>query len=172
MSVRPKFCSTCGEKLDTDIDIEECPKCHSPIHEHSGHTLPPSSIIEDLPHKSPRKVTIIAIIGGLFGIQGLGHIYVGKLGKGFGILSTGIGLLVIPLALGGYLSFFLPDEVALHPLALSYDNDLNSLYFLFGIVMIVFAIGYLLLFIWQVFDARKLAKKFNALVKATGKEPW
>ena len=31
--------------------------------------------------------------------------------------------------------------------------------------MIVFAIGYLLLFIWQVFDARKLAKKFNALVK-------
>jgi len=66
----------------------------------------------------------------------------------------------------------LPDEVALHPLALSYDNDLNSLYFLFGIVMIVFAIGYLLLFIWQVFDARKLAKKFNALVKATGKEPW
>ena len=87
-------------------------------------------------------------------------------------MSTGIGLLVIPLALGGYLSFFLPDEVALHPLALSYDNDLNSVYFLFGVVMIVFAIGYLLLFIWQVFDARKLAKKFNELVKATGKEPW
>ena len=97
MSVRPKFCSNCGEKLDADIDIEECPKCHSPLHEHSGHTLHPSSIVEDFPHKSPRKATIIAIIGGLFGIQGLGHIYVGKLGKGFGILSTGIGLLVIPL---------------------------------------------------------------------------
>ena len=77
-----------AEKLDTDIDIEECPKCHSPLHEHSGHSLPPSSIVEDSPDKSPRKATIIAIIGGLFGIQGLGHIYVGKLGKGFGILDV------------------------------------------------------------------------------------
>ena len=29
MSIMPKFCANCGEKLDTDKDTDECPKCHS-----------------------------------------------------------------------------------------------------------------------------------------------
>ena len=28
MSIMPKFCANCGEKLDTDKDTDECPKCH------------------------------------------------------------------------------------------------------------------------------------------------
>jgi len=36
----------------------------------------------------------------------------------------------------------------------------------------VFGIAYFVLFIWQIFNARKLAKKFNEVVKTTGKEPW
>jgi hypothetical protein len=38
--------------------------------------------------------------------------------------------------------------------------------------MIIFGIGHIVLFIWQIFDARKFAKKFNELVRTTGKEPW
>jgi len=40
------------------------------------------------------------------------------------------------------------------------------------IISVVFGIAYFVLFIWQIFNARKLAKKFNEVVKTTGKEPW
>jgi len=40
------------------------------------------------------------------------------------------------------------------------------------IISAVFGIDYFVLFIWQIFNARKLAKKFNEVVKTTGKEPW
>jgi hypothetical protein len=33
-------------------------------------------------------------------------------------------------------------------------------------------IAYVILFIWQIFNAGKLAKKFDEIVRCTGKEPW
>lgn len=172
MGTTPNFCSNCGEKLAADIEAEACPKCHSPLPHYSENGSFSPSTVKSTPHKSPRKAVIIAIIGGIFALQGIGHMYVGKLGKGFGILGVGMGLIVIPLALAGYLSFFLPDELALYPLALPSESNIDSLFFLFGVVVISFAIGYLLLFVWQVFDVRKLAKKFNESVRSTGREPW
>jgi predicted lipid-binding transport protein (Tim44 family) len=41
------------------------------------------------------------------------------------------------------------------------------------IVMFILGIAYLVLWIWQIFNAKKLAKKFNDLVRTNGgKEPW
>jgi hypothetical protein len=41
------------------------------------------------------------------------------------------------------------------------------------IVMFILGIAYLVLWIWQIFNAKKLAKKFNELVRTNGgKEPW
>ena len=41
------------------------------------------------------------------------------------------------------------------------------------IVMFILGIAYLVLWIWQIFNARKLARKFNELVRTNGgKEPW
>jgi hypothetical protein len=39
-------------------------------------------------------------------------------------------------------------------------------------IMLLSSVAYIVLFIWQIFSARKLAKKFNEVVKTTGKEPW
>ena len=39
-------------------------------------------------------------------------------------------------------------------------------------IMAIFAILYLIFFIWQIFNARKLARKFNEIVRTTHKEPW
>ena len=39
--------------------------------------------------------------------------------------------------------------------------------------MFILGITYLVLWIWQIFNAKKLAKKFNELVRTNGgKEPW
>ena len=41
------------------------------------------------------------------------------------------------------------------------------------IVIFILGIAYLVLWIWQIFNAKKLAKKFNELVRTNGgKEPW
>jgi hypothetical protein len=41
------------------------------------------------------------------------------------------------------------------------------------IVMFLLGIAYLVLWIWQIFNAKKLAKKFNELVRTNGgNEPW
>ena len=38
--------------------------------------------------------------------------------------------------------------------------------------MIILGVAYFVLWIWQIFNARKLAKKFNESVHTNGKEPW
>lgn len=41
------------------------------------------------------------------------------------------------------------------------------------IIIFLLGIAYLVLWIWQIFNAKKLAKKFNELVRTNGgKEPW
>jgi TM2 domain-containing membrane protein YozV len=146
LSNKPKFCSNCGEKLDVDVGVEECPKCHSVLHEHPEHKLssPSPSVVKQVPYKSPGTTALIAFIGGIFGLSGIGHMYVGKVGRGIGVLILGLVLYALTIVF----LFVIP------PLGL------------------IFGIGYLIFFIWQIFNARKLARKFNEIINTTGKEPW
>lgn len=165
MSIKRNFCSNCGEKFDTNAEIEECPKCHSVLHEHPEHIEPKPSIVLHLPYKSPGTAALIAFIGGIFALPGIGHIYVGKLGRGIGILVIGLilyTLTVIMITSVGFLASFEQPSLS---------NDASvGIGALAG--MLVFSIAYLVLFIWQIFNARKLAKKFNEVVSQTQKEPW
>lgn len=165
MSIKRYFCSNCGQKFDTNAEIEECPKCHSALHEHPEHIEPKPSIVQHLPYKSPGTAALIAFIGGIFALPGIGHIYVGKLGRGIGILIIGLilyALTVIMITSVGFLASFEQPSLS---------NDASvGIGALAG--MLVFSIAYIVLFIWQIFNARKLAKKFNEVVSQTQKEPW
>jgi len=148
------------------MDIEECPKCHSALHEHSKHELSSPSVVQSLPYKSPGTAALIAFIGGIFALPGIGHIYVGKVGRGIGILILGLilyALSVVTIFSVGFLA------------SLEQPNSAPE-YASAGIgviaMMLVFSMAYVVLFIWQIFNARKLAKKFNELVRTTSKEPW
>ncbi len=166
MSDKQNFCSNCGEKLDTNVNIEECPKCHSALHEHSRHKQSSPSVVEKLPYKSPGTAALIAFIGGIFALPSIGLIYVGKVGRGIGILIFGLILYALTVATimsGGFLA------------SLEQPNSAPE-YSSSGIgaigMSLVFSIAYIVFFIWQIFNARKQAKKFNEVVKSTGKEPW
>lgn len=148
-----KFCTNCGEELTSTSEAKYCPKCGIKIDRDltktnsndtkEFHANEPS-VVTQLPYKSPGTAALIAFIGGIFGLPGIGHIYVGKLGKGIGILILGLVLYAI------------------------------TVISLFGIppAAILFSIGYLIIWIWQIFNARSEARRFNQLVKETGKEPW
>lgn len=75
---------------------------------------------------------------------GAGHLYVGKIGKGIGIMVGGIFLAYLGLVM---LVFSL----------------------IIGIIMIIVM---LVLYIWSVFDAYGLAKEYNSALVHTGNPPW
>ena len=169
MTNRPKFCSNCGESLDQEITI--CSKCGIDLQQQQqqqvGSTTQNRPIVDPLPYKSPGTAALIAFIGGIFALLGLGHIFVGKIGKGFGILVSGIIIYVLFVIM----AISLPGMLLLG-LVESSTGDAGSGRIIF-IIMFILGIGYLVLWIWQIFNARKLAKKFNELVRTNGgKEPW
>lgn len=171
MSKKANFCSNCGQKFDTYPESGICPKCHTTLYEHPEHIQPnPSieqqpkpSIVEHLPYKSPGTAALIAFIGGIFGLPGIGHMYVGKVGKGIGILILGLILyaVVIIMATAGIASLGLSTA----------DSSGSAAAGVIGLLLIL-SIVYIVFFLWQIFNARKMAKKFNETVRTTGKEPW
>jgi len=93
-------------------------------------------------YKSEGTTLILAILLGLFGFCGIGHMYVGRIGRGVGIL---IGVWVL-YAIGG-----------------------ATLFILIGIP---FVIGGFILFIWQIIDARNLCQEYNNYLLNNGRPPW
>jgi hypothetical protein len=164
-SSTPKFCSNCGETLKNlnNEEIKKCPKCKIDLIQIGGptHNTP---VVDQLPYKSPGTAALIAFIGGIFALLGLGHMYIGNVGRGIGILVSGIIIYVLfiiiiifSLSLQGLL-FLGVDESPIGIEAI--------------LIIFVLGIAYFVLWIWQIFNARKLAKKFNESVRITGKEPW
>ena len=88
-------------------------------------------------YKDENTTLILAIILGFIGLPGIGHMYVGKVGSGVGILIGSWVLIVV-----GVLTM--------------------------GIGLIV----YLVLFIWQIFDSRKLCRQYNQYLSQNGRPPW
>lgn len=161
----PKFCSNCGETLENlnNEEIKKCPKCKIDLIQIGGQTHN-TPVVDQLPYKSPGTAALIAFIGGIFALLGLGHMYIGNVGRGIGILISGIIIYVLfiiiiifSLSLQGLL-FLGVDESPIGIEAI--------------LIIFVLGIAYFVLWIWQIFNARKLAKKFNESVRITGKEPW
>jgi len=166
MSSKNNYCSHCGEKLDPNAKIKYCPKCGTDIKVGATRKLS-SSIAEQLPYKNPGTAALIALVGGIFALPGIGHMYVGKVGIGIGILIMGFILYVLTFTI-------IISVTSTRAFEAQYTPTGNAPPLAIGVMIVILAIGitYLVLFIWQIFSARKLAKKFNELVKSTGKEPW
>ena len=171
-SIRPKFCSNCGEtlkNLNEDNEkkkIKKCPKCGIDLlPKIGGISIGNPSVVDQLPYKSPGTAALIAFIGGIFALLGLGHIYIGNVGRGIGILISGIVIYAV-LIITTIFSFVLQG---LSFLASGIPTiGIESISTIFVLV----GIAYFVLWIWQIFNARKRAKKFNQIVRTTGEEPW
>jgi len=96
-------------------------------------------------HKDASFAVLIAAVGGIFTF-GLGHFYVGRIGRGL-VLIIGGSLLKIGL---GWL-YYLRGGIGL---------------------IVVFALLNVGLWMWQAYDAYTLARKYNTALQQTGKAPW
>ncbi|MDR3074823.1 MAG: hypothetical protein LBU30_02135 [Candidatus Methanoplasma sp.] len=103
-----------------------------------------------------KDITLATILGavlGLFGIMGVGQMYVKRVGRGIAIL------------LGGW--FILPVTTFGGLIILGGAGDTA---FVFLIVFIIVCLPIYL--VWQVLDARKLTRKYNEGIRNTGRPPW
>ena len=93
-------------------------------------------------YKNPTTALLLAIILGFLGIAGVGQIYVGKVGRGIGILIACFALYIVGYAtIGVYIG-------------------------------IAFIIAGFILYIWSILDTHKLVKQYNDFVNKNGRAPW
>jgi TM2 domain-containing membrane protein YozV len=107
--------------------------------------------------KSPGIAALLALLIGI-GVFGIGHIYVGRIRRGIVLLVVSLAIHV-PLVMAAVLlipSLFLSREA------------FGALF----IGVVVLGLVNLGLWIWQGYDAYKLAKQFNEHVRQYGKVPW
>ncbi len=149
------FCSSCGTPLASKYS--PCSKCghvktvFNP-HVNPNHHNPP---VNPNPHnpistpgqfpmqyKSEGIALVLAIVFGLLCLCGIGHLYVGKIGKGVAILLGNIILLAVGIA---------------------------TIFVGIGFVLLIL---YLIVFIWQMIDAHKLCVEYNRYFHQCGRPPW
>ena len=162
-----RFCSSCGKELPHD-NVAYCPNCGiSTIVSSSVHQgkLQQSPVFVQTPYKSPGTAMLISLIAGMFGLLGIGHIYVGKLRNGILLLIGGLVLM------GLIFSCMLAYNTAQIYSQYGYSDNNNTAGALL-FLGIMFSLTYFALFVWQIFDIRTQAKRFNEAVKTEGKEPW
>ncbi len=93
-------------------------------------------------YKAESTAILLAALLGVIMINGVGHMYAGKVGKGVGLLVGSIVLAII-----GWSTV------------------------LFG-VGIIFLVGYFAIWIWQIFDARNTCREYNEYFARHGQPPW
>ena len=107
------------------------------------------------PHYKKEEVTLIlSVVLGLISLQGIGYIYLGKIGRGVGILA--LSLLLFTLWISYVTGVMTKDSVP----------SFVSFYFL-----PITAIGYLGLYVFQILDSRKLCTIYNEYISQQGKRP-
>lgn len=137
------FCGKCGKPSSNENEF--CSKCGSPLKNKSKLTSNPNTYQRPVEWKSESITLLLSILLGLFGIQGVGHIYVGKIGKGVGILIGSIILFALAIFLTA-----------------------TGIGAIVGIPMII---GYLIMFIWQIIDSRNLCREYNQYLEQNQRPP-
>lgn len=102
-------------------------------------------------YKSEGTTTVLSLLG-LIGILGVGHMYVGKTSKGVCLLIAGLIIMLIIVTLAAAWS----NISNCYECGIPVEEGFAVLGFLAGL-----GIAYLVLFIWQILNARKLCREYN-----------
>jgi len=137
------FCGGCGGPLASKYS--PCPKCghvkttFAPPPQYSSPGVQPQNFL----YKSSSTTNLLSILCSLFiGTSGVGHLYLGQIGKGIGLMIGGWILLGV-----GIVTIF------------------------FGVGIIILIVWFVL-WIYSMIDANKQCQIYNEFVSQNGRAPW
>ena len=140
------FCDNCGHELrSTSKFCGSCGTKTSPTQDHSNYddidkissnttkqNVNSGNVLQRPPEWKSMGVTIVlTVVLGIFGIGGIGHLYLGKIIKGIVILIVGIILLIITILTSGIgLIVLIPYAIWVvydsYKLCKRYNNELEQ----------------------------------------------
>src|SRR5579862_6316279 len=135
-----EFCPACGRAVETGPVY--CSYCGASLRNSSYSSRQPYQTVETTYRqlKKPWIAAGLALSLGFIGLWGIGHLYVGKIARGIGLLFAG-------LVIGGLFWF----SVVLTVILVGYVGvALFGLFFVGG-------------WLWQTFDAYNSAREYNEL---------
>jgi TM2 domain-containing membrane protein YozV len=154
------YCGKCGNPLNEGQMF--CDKCG---HEAGGAVNTPNQAHNPQIIRREKSEGLAAVLSFLWG--GVGQIYVGRISRGLGIIAAYLILMLIGIA-----SLFSSRTLIYSHSDYWYD------YYYYGfegpmlMVGLILLIACIVLLIWNVFDAYKLAKQYNKALRETGNPPW
>lgn len=130
-------------------------------------------------YKSESAILVLSIVVGLFGIMGVGHLYVGKIRRGIIVMVIGFSLwtvVFIPflfLGIDNEIEQSITEDLEF----LQYSDrvpqkDTTAVLIGFVIAAVSVSIGYLVLYVWQILDSRRLCKRYNQHLEQEEKPLW
>ena len=154
VSNQSNFCSRCGLLLTSSRD--KGPPNREPAHQYDAANDLENPRPEWIREKDPNITLILALIPGLFGLMGIGHLYIGKIARG--ILFLLIGLIIGPIFAGG-IYLLIMEGVMPDPIDLLIAG---------GFLILIIAI----VLIGSTIDAYEQAKTYNHVLRTRGSPPW
>jgi TM2 domain-containing membrane protein YozV len=144
------YCGRCGNEMKDDQQF--CDKCGQKL----GEMKNPQYQI----YVKEKSAGVAAVLS--FFIAGLGQLYVGKIQRGVIILIVYIMLGILSYAL---LFTMVTDIFNITEDTFSIDTGVFAVILLLGVISFI-------IWIWNIFDAYKLANEYNDSVRAGGNRPW
>ncbi len=130
-------CSKCS--FDNPAGVSFCGNCGHELSKRAARVLGVKS-------KDRGTTLVLAILLGLFGFYGMGHIYLGRAARGVAFLLTDWAVSIV-----GVVFMF---TAILWPV---------------GVMFFLVSVG---LFFWQILDADSLVRHYNKVLEETGNVPW
>jgi hypothetical protein len=117
---------------------------------------------KSLTPKNKRNATVLAVVLGILGLGGIGHLYIRKTARGLGILFSNITVFLVGIAFFFFESFPIIDIAWEVPVFFSFIELIPLLLFFTNTGI----------FIWQIIDVRKLCKNYNDHFIKTQENLW
>lgn len=143
---------------------------------HNIKEIPPSQIdIDDYKMtyalKSEKSAISLAVFLGLLGLGGIGHMLIGQVLRGVGILLAMLSVFAIMgvFIFGDLISIYTPiaNIISIYG---EFEERTYALFSIIGIPIILYFVG-VGIYLWQIYDVRKLCKKYNNnLINGKGKK--
>lgn len=151
------FCQNCGRRCD---DERFCPSCGAALNIYSPENIAPRQQVTIVHHeKSAGLAGFLSFL-----IPGVGTIYVGKVGKGIGLMVLNIFSWVIGMIVG---------TAIIGAGAAAGSAGSEELFAAGGVVgLLAYVLVPVIIYIACIISAAKDAKRYNQYLAETGSTPW